>query len=149
MLVLHTALRRNHRHGAAIRVNASLCRSGWSPVAALASADSRREVVPGLRRLPRLTLSRHVRFTDSFTNPFLTCGFLSFQDSRPRTFRPAGPSGHRRPTRTESGPDSGSRWSALSCRDLLPRVSAAQGLRGPSHRGATSRYFRSSLARWG
>jgi hypothetical protein len=54
--------------------DARLCRLGRSPVAALASADSRRGVVSGLRRLPHPTLSRRVRFTDSFTKPVLDLG---------------------------------------------------------------------------
>jgi hypothetical protein len=44
-----------------------LCRLGPSLFGALASADVRREVVSGLLRLPRLSLSRHVRFTNRFT----------------------------------------------------------------------------------
>lgn len=42
---------------------------GQSPVTVLTSADPRPEILPGLPRLPRLTLSRRVRFTAWFTEP--------------------------------------------------------------------------------
>jgi len=45
-----------------------LPRLGQSPVAALASADLRHEVVPGLLRLPRLSMSRRVSCTNACTN---------------------------------------------------------------------------------
>ncbi len=44
---------------------------GQSLVTALTSADLRREVVPGLLHLSRLSLSRCVRFTNRFTEPVL------------------------------------------------------------------------------
>ena len=40
---------------------------GQSQVTVLASPDVRRKVVSGLLRLPRLSLSRRVRFTNRFT----------------------------------------------------------------------------------
>jgi hypothetical protein len=46
-----------------------LCRLGPSPVATLTSANLRREVVLVRLRLPRLSLSRSVRFTNRFTEP--------------------------------------------------------------------------------
>jgi hypothetical protein len=45
-----------------------LSRLGQSPVAALASADWRYEVIPGLLRLPRLSMSRRVSCTNACTN---------------------------------------------------------------------------------
>ena len=48
-----------------------LRRLGQSLVTALTSADLRREVVPGLLHLCRLSLSRRVRFTNRFTEPVL------------------------------------------------------------------------------
>jgi hypothetical protein len=45
-----------------------LPRLGQSPVAALASADLRHEVVPGLPHLPRLSMSRRVSCTNACTN---------------------------------------------------------------------------------
>ncbi len=44
---------------------------GQSLVTTLTSTDLRREVVPGLLHLCRLSLSRCVRFTDRFTEPIL------------------------------------------------------------------------------
>jgi hypothetical protein len=51
---------------------------GQSLVTALTSADLRREVVPGLLHLSRLSLSRCVRFTNRFTEPVLDLWLLSF-----------------------------------------------------------------------
>jgi hypothetical protein len=48
-----------------------LCCLGQSLVTALTSADLRREVVPGLLHLSRLSLSRCVQFTNRFTEPVL------------------------------------------------------------------------------
>ena len=47
--------------------DARLSRPGESPLAGLASADVRREVVSGLLRLARLGLSRRVPCTNSCT----------------------------------------------------------------------------------
>lgn len=44
-------------------VDMRLCRLGQSQVTVMASADVRREAVSGLLRLPRLSLSRRIRFT--------------------------------------------------------------------------------------
>jgi hypothetical protein len=55
-----------------------LCCLGQSLVTALTSADLRREVVPGLPHLSRLSLSRCVRFTNRFTEPVLDLCFLRF-----------------------------------------------------------------------
>jgi hypothetical protein len=59
-----------------------LRRPGESPIIALTSADLRRDVDSILPCLPRLKLSRCVRFTNRFTKPLLACGFLSFQVAR-------------------------------------------------------------------
>ena len=56
-----------------------LQRLGESLIIALTSADLRRDVDSVLPCLPRLKLSRCVRFTNRFTKPLLACGFLSFQ----------------------------------------------------------------------
>jgi len=51
---------------------------GQSLVTALTSADLRREVVPGLLHLSRLSVSRCVGLQIGLQNRFLTCGFLRF-----------------------------------------------------------------------
>ena len=54
-----------------------LCRLRKSPVTMLTSPDLRREVVMAPPRLPRLTLSRSVRFTKRFfATVFLGSGLL-------------------------------------------------------------------------
>jgi hypothetical protein len=58
-----------------------LCRRGPSLVTALASADLRYGVFPGLLRLPHLSLSRHVSCTNPCTNPFLRCSVKRLEAS--------------------------------------------------------------------
>ena len=59
-----------------------LCRLGQSPVTALTLAGLLREVAPGLLRLPCLSLSRRVRFTNSFTEPVLDLRVSAPSDRR-------------------------------------------------------------------
>jgi hypothetical protein len=73
-----------------------LCRLGRSPVAVLASADSRLVVVPGLLRLPQFTLSRRVRFTNWFTEVVLDLRVSVLLTGAKRTLQPVGSSRHRR-----------------------------------------------------
>ena len=67
---------------------------GQSPVTALTSADLRREVVPGLLHLSRLSLSRCVRFTNRFTEPVLDLWLSGLPRARTRALRPVGSSRH-------------------------------------------------------
>jgi hypothetical protein len=69
--------------------DARLCCLGPSPVAMLTSANLWREVVSGRPRLPRLSLSRSVRFTNRFTGSVVdrrltaSSGTLHRTDTRP------------------------------------------------------------------
>ncbi len=76
---------------------------GQSLVTALTSADLRREVVPGLLHLSRLSLSRRVRFTNRFTEPVLDLRLSALPRARPRALRPVGSSAHRRPPAPRAG----------------------------------------------
>ena len=84
---------------------------GQSLVTALTSADLRREVVPGLLHLCRLSLSRRVRFTNQFTEPVPDLRLSALPRARMRALRPVGSSRHRRlipsssAARTWSGPE--------------------------------------------
>ena len=53
-----------------------LCRLGLSLVTLLTSVDLLREVFSDLLRLPRLSLSRRVRFTNRFTEQAIDLHFL-------------------------------------------------------------------------
>jgi hypothetical protein len=94
-----------------------LCRLGRSPVTALASADSQREVVSSLLRLPCLTPSRRILCTNQVPNQRVPL----FQNARPRALLPVGSSRHRRPTRAGSGPGLlGFAWTDGDRMNLLP-----------------------------
>jgi len=74
---------------------------GQALVTALTSADLRREVVPGLLHLCRLSLCRlslcrRVRFTYRFTEPVLDLRLSALPRARTRALRPVGSSSHRR-----------------------------------------------------
>jgi hypothetical protein len=63
---------------------------GQSLVTALTSADLRREVVPGLLHLCRISVSRCVRFTSRFTERILDLWLSEIPRARTRAFRPVG-----------------------------------------------------------
>ena len=65
---------------------------GQSLVTALTLADLRREVLPGLLYLSRLSLSRCVRFTNRFTEPVLDLRLSAPPRAKTRTLRPVGSS---------------------------------------------------------
>ena len=76
---------------------------GSSLVTALTSADLRREVVPGLLHLSRLSLSRCVRFTNRFTEPVLDLWLSELPRARTGALRPVGSPRHRRPPARGAG----------------------------------------------
>jgi hypothetical protein len=100
---------------------------GLSLVTTLTSVDLRREVVPGLLHLCRLSLSRAVRFTNRLQNRFSTYGFPRSKGQKARApayrFIPS-PS----VARTWSGPERAVLQTATALATLVP-VTCRDGVR--------------------